>query len=85
LQNSLISIDAVIEVSQQIAYRDRTVVTKITGTVVKIEQAETGAWWAHAHHAKLWLDRVTLKMDDGELTDLILDQYSHVKLLGEEK
>jgi hypothetical protein len=76
-----VQIGAVVEVLQQIPYRDDAWTTQARGTVVSIEQNKTGSWFAHAKDDKLWLDRLTLKTDDGELVDLILDQYSHVTVI----
>jgi len=73
---------AVVEVTQQIPHRDDDVwTTKVIGTVIKYEQAKTGSWYAHAKDDKLWLDRLTLRKDDGEIVVLILDKYTHVERL----
>ena len=48
------------------------------GTVQRYEQRKTGSWFAHAKDDKLWLDRLTLQKDDGEIVVCVLDQYSHV-------
>jgi len=70
----------VVEVTQQIPHRDDDVwTTTIRGTVVKYEQAKTGSWYAHAKDDKLWLDRLTLRLADGEITELILDKYTRVE------
>ena len=51
------------------------------GTVVKVEEQPTGAWFAHGADGKLWLGRLQLRMDDGELTTLVLDRHSRIKIL----
>ena len=68
-------------VTQQIPQRQRDWTTTATGTVVKLEQAKTGSWFAHSKNDKLWLDRLKVRKDDGELTTLNLDEYSHVEIV----
>jgi hypothetical protein len=67
-----------VKVVQQIAARNYTWTTEVRGTVIEFAQKETGSWYAHSRDDKLWLDRLTLKKDDGEITTLNLDDYSHV-------
>lgn len=52
--------------------------TSVVGTVVRYEQMKTGSWYAHGKDDKLWLDRLVLRKDDGEVVYLNLDQYSAV-------
>lgn len=74
----------VVEVTQQIPHRDGDVwVTKARGTVVDFEQVKTGSWYAHAKDRLLWLDRLTLRKDDGEIVELVLDDYTHVEIVDE--
>jgi hypothetical protein len=62
--------------------RDYTMTSDVVGTVVEYEQKQTGSWYAHSKNDKLWLDRLLIKKDDGELTTLNLDDYSHVEVLA---
>ena len=71
---------AKVKVTQQIAARDYSWSSDVRGTVVSYQQKQTGSWFAHAKNDKLWLDRLTLRKDDGELTTLNLDEYSHVEV-----
>jgi len=68
-------------VTQQIVQRDRVWSTQIEGEVVRYEQQKTGSWFAHAKHDKLWLDRLTIKKNDGEIIVCNLDAYTHVEAL----
>src|SRR5688572_8603055 len=70
-----------VKVTQQIAARDYTWTSDVVGTVLGFEQKQTGSWFAHSKNDKLWLDRLLLRKEDGELTTLILDDYSHVEVL----
>ncbi len=72
-----------VEITQQIAKAQETWTTKVKGTVIKVEQEKTGSWYAHSKDDKLWLDRLTLRLDDGEITELILDGNTHVEIIDE--
>ena len=69
-----------VKVTQQIAARDYTWTTTVAGTVVSYAQKETGSWVAHSRDDKLWLDRLTIKKDDGEITTLNLDDYTRIEV-----
>ena len=71
-----------VRVTQQIAARDYTWTSDVVGTVLEFEQKQTGSWFAHSKNDKLWLDRLLLKKEDGELTTLNLDDYSNVGALS---
>jgi hypothetical protein len=70
-----------VKVTQQIAARDYTLASEIRGTILDYEQKTTGSWFAHSKGDKLWLDRLRLRKEDGELTTLNLDDYSHIEIL----
>ena len=55
---------------------------QVVGTVVSYQQKPTGSWYAHSRNDKLWLDRLTLRKDDGEITTLNLDEYSAIEPVG---
>lgn len=73
---------AKVKITQQIPARDRDWTSEVTGTVMAFEQAKTGSWYAHAKDDRLWLDRLTIKKDNGEISVLNLDQYSRVEVVG---
>jgi hypothetical protein len=70
-----------VKVTQQIAARNYTWTTEVTGTVLEYAQKETGSWYAHAKDDRLWLDRLKLQKDDGELMTLNLDEYTHIEVI----
>jgi len=70
-----------VQVTQQIPQRDRVWTTQVTGQVVRYEQRKTGSWYAHGKDDKLWLDRLVIKKDDGEIVVCNLDGYTNVQLL----
>ena len=72
------------KVTQQIAARHYSWNTTILGTyIVSFEQQQTGSWYAHSKADKLWLDRLTLRKADGELTTLNLDEFTHIDVVDE--
>lgn len=68
-----------IQVTQQIPARDYVWSQPVRGTVVEYTRKTTGSWFAHSQGQKLWLDRLVLRKDDGEITTLNLDQYSRIE------
>lgn len=70
-----------VEVTQTVERRDGNWETTVCGTVVKLEEQPTGAWFAHGADGKLWLGRLQLRKEDGELTTLILDRGTRIKIL----
>lgn len=70
-----------VKVTQQIAARDYTLTSEVRGTVLDYEQKRTGSWFAHSKDDKLWLDRLRLRKEDGELTTLNLDAASRIEIL----
>lgn len=71
-----------VKVVQQIAARDYAWAGEVSGTVVEYRQKQTGSWFAHSKNDRLWLDRLTLVKDDGEIVTLNLDGFSVVEIQG---
>ena len=70
-----------VSVTQQIPQRDETWTVKVEGEVVRTEMKKTGSWFAHSKDDRLWLDRLVIRKDDGEIIMLNLDQYTHVDMI----
>ena len=68
-----------VRVTQQLALRDRSWSQVTEGVVTRYQQAKTGSWFAHAKDDQLWLDRLELRLDDGEIVVLNLDQYTVIE------
>jgi hypothetical protein len=68
-----------VRVTQQIPFAKKSLATTIEGTIQRFGQQKTGSWFAHAKDDKLWLDRLELRKDDGEIVYVNLDQYSVVE------
>lgn len=73
---------AKVKVTQQIAARNYTWTKDVVGEVISYEQKQTGSWYAHSKDDKLWLDRLVIKKNDGEITTLNLDDYTHIEVDG---
>ena len=69
-----------VKITQQIAARHYSWSADVRGTVVEFEQRQTGSWFAHSKNDKLWLDRLVIRKDDGEMTTLILDDYTRIEV-----
>lgn len=74
-----------VRVTQQVPRQSGTMTTVIEGVILRAGQQKTGSWFAHSKDHKLWIDRLELRKDDGELIYINLDQYSSVDVLGEAK
>ncbi len=72
---------ALVEVTQQIVTRDKTWPNRTRGVILRYEQKQTGSWFAHSKDDKLWLDRLVLRLQDGEITSLSLDRYSQLNVV----
>lgn len=58
--------------------------SEVFGVVQAHEQRKTGSWFAHAKDDKLWLDRLVLRADDGEIVTLNLDGYTRVEVMTDD-
>lgn len=70
-----------VRVTQQTPRLSGSLSTIVEGVILRFGQQKTGSWFAHSKDHKLWLDRLELRKDDGELVVVNLDQYSHVEIL----
>ncbi len=70
-----------VRVVQTVHTREGPWQTAIEGEIVSCRPMPTGSWYAHGKNNKLWLRRLRLKREDGELIDLILDADSNATIL----
>lgn len=70
-----------IKVTQRIESRDENWDTQIVGTILSAEPQTTGSWFTHAKDSKLWLLRIEIQKDDGEISRLILDRCTRIEVL----
>lgn len=72
-----------VRITQQIPRIKDTLSITVEGVVRRFGQQKTGSWFAHTKDNKVWLDRLEMVKDDGEVVVCNLDQYSRVELLDE--
>jgi hypothetical protein len=70
-----------VRVSQTVRTREGVWTTQVEGTVIESAPAPTGSWFAHGKNDRLWLQRLRIRCDDGEIVDLVLDTNSEVTIL----
>jgi hypothetical protein len=71
-----------VAIIQQIPLHSGTWTTRTQGAILRYEQCKTGAAFARAKDDRLWLDRLIVRRDDGEVTAYVLDQYTRVEPLA---
>lgn len=81
LETVVLSPGTRVRVTQQVPQVADVWTTTVEGAVVRFRQAKTGSWFAHGADDKLWLDRLEVRLDDGELVTLNLDRYSVIEPL----
>ncbi|MCH8344139.1 MAG: hypothetical protein IH983_09130 [Planctomycetes bacterium] len=72
-----------VRVTQQLPHRERPWTNTIEGAVTRCQQTKTGSWFAHVKDDQLWLDRLELRLDSGELVILNLDRYTVIEEVPE--
>ena len=73
-----------VRVTHQISNsHDESWVNTVEGRVVRYRQAKTGSWFARAKDDRLWLDRLEIERENGELVILNLDQLSMIEEVTE--
>jgi hypothetical protein len=50
--------------------------------VLVVRAEPTGSWYAHGKDDKLWLNRIRLRKDDGEITTIVVDQHTRFEVLA---
>jgi hypothetical protein len=68
-------------VIQQIPRQRGTITQEVRGTIVALAQRPTGSWYAHSRGDRLWLDRLVLQREDGEILTLSLDDHTRIEVL----
>ncbi len=71
-----------VRVTQALSLGDSFSAYVVEGEILRMGQQKTGSWYAHSRDKKLWLDRLELRKDDGELVTVNLDVRSVVEVIG---
>ncbi|MFM7807057.1 MAG: hypothetical protein ACKPEA_03900 [Planctomycetota bacterium] len=79
IETSVLAPGTRVRVTQQLPQTHQSWSTTIEGTVVRWRQDRTGSWFAHGKDDKVWLDRLEVRRDDGELVTLNLDRWSLIE------
>ena len=82
LQSQPIKPGARVRVTQRVMLQSKPRTSTVEGVVEAFEQQKTGSWFAHSEDKKLWLDRLRLRTDDGEIVYCNLDHLSRVEVVG---
>lgn len=83
LETSLYQPGKRVRVIQQVPRQEGAWTETVEGVITRYQQAKTGSWYAHAKDDRLWLDRLEIRLDDGEITILNLDQYTRIEAVPE--
>jgi len=70
-----------VRVRQTIHTREGDWGTTIEGKVVQLAPRPTGSWFAHGKDDRLWLQRLRLEKDDGEIVEVNIDRDSVVTIV----
>lgn len=70
-----------VRITQQVPRQGSIPTTTVEGTVVAFEQRKTGSWFAHAKDDKLWLDRLEITKDDGEVYICNVEQSTRIEVI----
>ena len=70
-----------VRITQQVPRQSGTMTITIEGIVVSTGRGKTGSWFAHGKDDKVWLDRVEVRRDTGEMVVCNVDQYTKVDVL----
>lgn len=70
-----------VQVRQTIHTREGDWQSTVEGKVVQLTPRPTGSWYAHGKDDKLWLQRLRLEKEDGEVVEVNLDRDSIVTII----
>lgn len=71
-----------VRITQQIGKTTGGYAMAVEGKVLRHERQGSGSWFAGNRHNKVWLDRLIIQKNDGEISVLNLDAYSRIELLA---
>jgi hypothetical protein len=71
-----------IRITEKIVSHDEKWLTEVEGMVLSCRPEPTESWFARRKDDKLWLLRIRLRKDDGEITALVVDQNSELEVLA---
>ena len=70
-----------VRVTKQVARTLEVFSSTVEGTIRAHSQKKTGSWYAHSKDDKLWLDRLEIVKDDGEVYVCNIDAHTRIEVL----
>lgn len=70
-----------VRITKQVAREGNALTNSVEGAVVKAEQRKTGSWFAHSKDDRLWLDRLEIVKDDGEIYVCNVDAHTVIEVI----
>lgn len=71
-------VDQDVRIEQVIHTREGDWKTVVEGKVVTVMAKPTGSWFAHGKDDKLWLYRLRIRKEDGELVEINVDRDTRI-------
>lgn len=71
-----------VRITKQVARQGSVPTNAVEGTVVLAEQRKTGSWFAHSKDDKLWLDRLQIEKDDGEIYICNVEAHTVIEVIA---
>lgn len=71
-----------IRVFQEIERREGNWTSETVGAVLAVDAEQTGSWHARGKNDKLWLTRIRLRKDNGEITTIVCDPATRLEVVG---
>ena len=76
------TIGSQVRVTKALSHGEELSAFVVEGEILRMGQQKTGSWYAHSRDKKLWLDRLELRKDDGEIVVINLDQRTAVEVIA---
>jgi len=70
-----------VRIIQEIDRREGNWQRELVGKVVWARSEPTGSWFAHGKNGRLWLGRVRVEKENGELTTIVVDRHTRLEVL----
>ena len=72
-----------VRITKQVPRQGSLPSTSVEGAVVAYDQRKTGSWYAHGKDDKLWLDRLEIQKDDGEVYICNVEASTRIEIIAE--
>ena len=72
-----------IRIFQEVERREGNWAHETVGIVLSVKPEQAGSWHARGKNDKLWLTRIRLRKDSGEITTSVSDQRTRLEVLAD--